>query len=92
MAKLILTLNGSVINQYFIDKACVSIGRGADNDIVINDPVLSREHARVVSVGKDQIVEDLQSSNGTWSTVRRWCGKFCSIATSSSWVRTSCAT
>jgi pSer/pThr/pTyr-binding forkhead associated (FHA) protein len=65
LAKLILTLNGSVINQYFIDKACVSIGRGADNDIVINDPVLSREHARVVSVGKDQIVEDLQSSNGT---------------------------
>lgn len=65
MAKLILTLNGSVINQYFIDKACVSIGRDASNDIAIDDPLLSREHARVLSVGKDQIVEDLKSSNGT---------------------------
>ena len=65
MAKLILTLNSKVLNQYFIDKPCLTIGRGPDNDIVINDPLLSREHARIVTVGKDQIAEDLQSSNGT---------------------------
>ena len=65
MAKLILTLNGAIVNQFFIDKICIGIGRGADNDIVINDPLLSREHARIVTVGQDQIVEDLQSSNGT---------------------------
>jgi pSer/pThr/pTyr-binding forkhead associated (FHA) protein len=65
LAKLILTLNGTVINQHCIDKPCVSIGRGVTNDIVIDDPLLSREHARIVSVGEDQIVEDLKSSNGT---------------------------
>lgn len=65
MAKLILTLNGTILNQFFIDKASIGIGRGADNDIVINDPLLSRAHARIVTVGQDQIVEDLQSSNGT---------------------------
>ena len=55
MAKLILTLNSKVLNQYFVDKPCLTIGRGPDNDIVINDPLLSREHARIVTVGKDQI-------------------------------------
>ena len=65
MAKLVLSLNGSVLNQYFIDKPCLTIGRDTDNDIVIGDPLLSRQHARIVSVGEDHIVEDLQSSNGS---------------------------
>ncbi|MDP3540290.1 MAG: FHA domain-containing protein [Azonexus sp.] len=65
MAKLVLSLNGTVIDQRFIDKPCLSIGRDAGGDIVINDPLLSREHARIVSVGEDHIVEDLKSSNGT---------------------------
>lgn len=65
MAKLVLSLNGTVLDQRFIDQASISIGRGANNDIVINDPKLSREHARIVTVGEDQIVEDLASSNGT---------------------------
>lgn len=65
MAKLVLTLDGKVIDQYFIDKPCIAIGRDAENDITIDDPLVSREHARIVSVGEDEIIEDLQSSNGT---------------------------
>ena len=65
MAKLVLTLNGKVINQFFIDKPVTTIGRGGDNDIVIDDPLLSRAQARIVRLGDDDIVEDLQSSNGT---------------------------
>jgi len=65
LAKLVLSLNGTVLNQRFVDQSCLTIGRGADNDIVIDDPLLSRAHARVVSIGDDQIIEDLQSSNGT---------------------------
>lgn len=65
MAKLVLSLNGTVVNQYFIDREPLRIGRGAGNDIVIGDPLLSREHARIVSFGEDHIIEDLQSSNGT---------------------------
>jgi len=65
LAKLVLSLNGTVLQQRFVDQACISIGRDAGNDIVIEDPLLSRQHARIVSVGEDQIVEDLQSSNGT---------------------------
>ena len=65
MAKLVLTLNGKVVDHYFIDKPSISIGRDAGNDISIDDPLLSREHARIVSVGEDEIAEDLHSSNGT---------------------------
>lgn len=65
MAKLVLSLNGTVLQQRFIDKACISIGRDAGNDIVIDDPLLSREHAQIVTIGEDQILEDRQSNNGT---------------------------
>lgn len=65
MAKLVLSLNSTVLNQYFTDKPILSIGRDGSNDIAINDALLSRAHARILSVGEDHIVEDLQSSNGT---------------------------
>ena len=65
MAKLVLSVNDNVLNQYFTDKPELRIGRDAGNDIAINDAMLSREHARILCVGEDHIVEDLQSSNGT---------------------------
>ncbi|MFZ2268320.1 MAG: FHA domain-containing protein [Azonexus sp.] len=65
MAKLVLSLNGNVLNQYFTDKSVLCIGRDEANDIAVNDALLSREHARITTVGEDHIVEDLQSSNGT---------------------------
>lgn len=65
MAKLVLSLNGTLLNQYFIDRPSLAIGRESGNDIAINDPRLSRRHARIVTVGEDHIIEDLQSSNGT---------------------------
>ena len=65
MAKLVLSLNDNVLNQYFTDKPVIRIGRDGSNDIVINDALLSREHARITCVGEDHIIEDLQSGNGT---------------------------
>lgn len=65
MAKLVLSLDGALLNQYFIDNTNICIGRDAENEIVINDPLLSRVHARIICVGDDHIVEDLQSSNGS---------------------------
>lgn len=65
MAKLVLSLNNNVVNQYFTDKDVIRIGRDDNNDIVVNDALLSREHARITCVGEDHIIEDLQSGNGT---------------------------
>jgi len=65
MAKLVLSLEGAVLQQCFIEKERLTIGRDAHNKVVIDDPIVSREHAAITTVGNDQILEDLQSSNGT---------------------------
>jgi hypothetical protein len=44
----------------------VSIGRQADNQILIDDPMVSRHHARLVWRGNTIMLEDLGSANGTW--------------------------
>lgn len=66
MAKLVLSLGGSVLNNFFIDKERLTIGRDPHNDVRIDDPAVSREHAAILSVGKDCIIEDVGSSNGTY--------------------------
>ncbi len=64
MAKLVLSLNGSVLNQFFTDQPTLSVGRAADNDISISDPQLGEYHARVLCVGADHILESLDSERG----------------------------
>lgn len=66
MAKLVLSSGGSVVFQYFVDKERLGVGRDPTNQIVINDPSVSREHAAIVPVGNDHILEDLASVNGTF--------------------------
>jgi pSer/pThr/pTyr-binding forkhead associated (FHA) protein len=41
------------------------MGRGPENDLVIDDPMVSRIHARIEFDGKGWILRDLGSSNGT---------------------------
>jgi hypothetical protein len=42
-----------------------SVGRSQENDIVINDPNVSRRHARISRADSGFVVEDLGSTNGT---------------------------
>ncbi|MBW0271442.1 ABC transporter [Nocardia sp. MH4] len=44
----------------------LSIGRTSDNQIVVNDPLASRKHARLVSSNEGLVIEDLGSANGTF--------------------------
>lgn len=64
MAKLVLSLNGTVINQFFTDNPKLGIGRAADNDIVIDDPLLGEHCARILSIGEDHILESLDGDHG----------------------------
>src|SRR5579862_7387267 len=43
----------------------IRIGRSPESDIVLDYPMISWEHARVVREGEDWILEDLNSRNGT---------------------------
>jgi pSer/pThr/pTyr-binding forkhead associated (FHA) protein len=65
MAKLVLSTGELIVCQCFIDKERLTVGRDAGNSIVVDDPAVSREHAAIVPLGNDHILEDLESANGT---------------------------
>ncbi|WP_280421601.1 FHA domain-containing protein [Nocardia carnea] len=44
----------------------LAIGRTSDNQIVVNDPLASRKHARLVAGSEGLVIEDLGSANGTF--------------------------
>lgn len=63
-AKLILSLNGVILNEYPLDKERVTIGRKTTNDIAIDNLAISGEHAVVITLLNDSFLEDLDSTNG----------------------------
>lgn len=66
MAELILKLGDRVIQSYQIDKGELRIGRARDNEIVIDNISVSRNHAKINREGGDKyFLTDLKSSNGT---------------------------
>jgi hypothetical protein len=58
-------LDGSVLNEILLAKERTTIGRRPQNDIQIDNLAVSGEHAAIVSVANDCILEDLGSTNGT---------------------------
>jgi len=51
--------------DYPLAEEDVTIGRGQDNDIVFFDAKVSRNHAKITKEGKNYILRDLGSFNGT---------------------------
>jgi len=65
MAKLVLSSGGSILYQCFVDKERLNVGRASHNHVVIDDPAVSEQHAVIISVGNDHILQNLQSVNAT---------------------------
>ncbi len=65
MAILLLRIPGKPPRKLTGDTVVMTVGRAAGNDIVIEDPSLSRVHARFSVRGGVPCVEDLGSLNGT---------------------------
>ncbi len=66
MPELILKLGERIIQSYPLDKDELRIGRARDNDIVIDNISVSRNHARINrEEGEKYFLTDLNSSNGT---------------------------
>lgn len=63
-AKLILSMDGTVIKEYPLNKERMTIGRKPHNDIAIDNLAVSGEHAAIVTILHDSFLEDLDSTNG----------------------------
>lgn len=57
-----------------LHKDVYTLGREAGNDIIINDPQISRHHARLTLQGGSYVLEDLGSTNGSFVNGRRITG------------------
>jgi len=65
MAKIILTVDGAVLKEVPLTKERSTIGRRANNDLVIDHVAISGQHAVIVAMNNDYFLEDLNSTNGT---------------------------
>ena len=64
MAAFLIVQRGEDIGRRFdLDTTQLTVGRGSDNDMVLNDPMVSRYHAVVKRQGSGYLVIDLGSSN-----------------------------
>jgi pSer/pThr/pTyr-binding forkhead associated (FHA) protein len=70
MPTLVLQCDDRVAYAYAIDNV-VTIGRLSDNRVVLDHAAVSSHHACVFSDGGQFILEDLQSTNGTFVNGRR---------------------
>lgn len=73
-ARLIVRRGPQPNQIYELNKGIVTIGRDITNDIVINDPEVSRHHCRLTQGGGGFTVEDLGSTNGTFVNGQRLTG------------------
>jgi hypothetical protein len=71
----LIVRRGPQPNQiYDLSKGVITIGRDITNDIVINDPEVSRHHLRLTQGGGGFTIEDLGSTNGTFVNGQRLTG------------------
>jgi pSer/pThr/pTyr-binding forkhead associated (FHA) protein len=66
MEKLVCTLDNKLIGEYPFNKDKLTIGRNPKADIVIDNLAVSGIHAHVNKIGIDFLIEDNNSTNGTF--------------------------
>lgn len=69
-------LHGDVFKRHPLTPAESTIGRATDCTVVIQEPSVSRKHARILINGDLAEVEDLGSSNGTFVNDQKLTGPF----------------
>ncbi|GAB4547662.1 MAG: hypothetical protein OHK0023_09460 [Anaerolineae bacterium] len=68
----LIVRRGPQPNQiYELNKDVISLGRDITNDIVVNDPEVSRHHCRLTRGAGGYTMEDLGSTNGTFVNGQR---------------------
>src|SRR3954469_19332480 len=71
MAKLLFQYEGAVIKEIPVTKVEYTVGRKADNDIVIDNSAVSGHHCKIMQIGGSFFVEDLNSTNGVFINAKK---------------------
>ena len=66
MLTILLKFNDKILKTIEFDKNEITMGRNAENDIVIENLAVSKLHARIVKQDEAYYIEDLNSTNGTY--------------------------
>lgn len=66
MPKMIVSIDGAVIKEVQLTRERTTLGRRPYNDLVIDNLAVSGEHAVFLLDGEEVMVEDLNSTNGTY--------------------------
>ncbi|QGZ39872.1 FHA domain-containing protein [Pseudoduganella flava] len=66
MAKILISRDGVLERTVQLTKERMTIGRHRHNDIVLEHPTVSGEHAAITTILDDSFLEDLYSTNGTF--------------------------
>lgn len=66
MARMLLSLEGVALREIVLTKEYTTFGRRPYSDVVIDNLAVSGEHAAVRRVGHELVIEDLNSTNGTF--------------------------
>jgi len=66
MNKIFINHGTFKLGEYELKRGTLSIGRGTNNDIQIDDPSVSNHHAKIVTLFETAFIEDLKSTNGTF--------------------------
>jgi len=74
--RLVLKSGPNAGNSLDLSADEITIGRDVNATFVINDPEVSRRHARVYQQGANIIIEDLGSTNGTSVSGQRLSGPY----------------
>lgn len=74
--RLVMRSGPSAGKVFPLEKGEILIGRDLNNEVVINDPEISRRHARLYAQGNTYVLEDLGSTNGTFVGGQRLTGPY----------------
>jgi general secretion pathway protein A len=71
VARVVLSLKGAQVSEFFLVPGRFVIGRTSDNDLPVESKFVSRHHAQLVTTEEGTVVEDLNSTNGVYLNGRR---------------------
>lgn len=63
---LVVTHKGRMLYKYLFKRETTEIGRGQQNRIIIDNPIVSSQHAKITRNDSEFIISDLNSKNGTF--------------------------